>query len=343
MNSYYKNYDFIEFKNLLKAATKCMRGVRWKTSVTSYEMNKLKNTTKLVNELMSDEYRISDYQVFEIYEPKKRTILATKLRDRQVQRSLCDNYLYDEITRHFIYDNCACQKGKGTHFAVNRLKIHLQKMYRTKKSNNFYYLKCDIHHFFESINHEMLKNILNKKVRNDRCRKMIFEIIDSFGESGLGLGSQVSQLLALLYIDPLDHYIKEKLHIKHYVRYMDDFILLHEDKEYLNHCNKEIQKFLDDYKLTLNSKTCLQPIKKSVVFLNFRYCVSDSGKVTISSSKKKIAQRRRKLKKIINLYHKNKLTKNDVKLTLRGMLAHLNKYNTIKERNQLIEIYLSSI
>lgn len=332
MGNDFNEYEFLEFGNLYTSLKKCCKNVRWKTSVTQYEHNGLKNTTKIINEVNDHKYRLSKYQVFEIYEPKQRTILATKIKDRHLQRSLCDNYLYKEITRHFIYDNCACQLNKGTHFAIRRLKAHLQKLYHKHKHNNGYYLKCDIHHFFESINHEKLKELLIKNVRNNTCRKFVFEIIDSFGKRGLGLGSQVSQLLALLYLDPLDHFIKEKLHIKHYIRYMDDFILIHTDRNYLNYCLKEITKWLVEHDLTLNSKTCLQPLHKGVIFLNFKFMLTNSGKTIITSSKVKIHRRKRKLHKIMGLYNKNILTIYDVFATASGMLAHLEKYNTYKEQ-----------
>ena len=337
---FYEN-EYLNFKNMLKALQKCCENVRWKTSVTQYEVNRLKNTSKLIKSVKNGTYKLSNYQVFEIFEPKQRTIMATKIKDRHLQRSLCDTYLYKEITRHFIYDNCACQKGKGTHFAINRLKIHLRRFYNKNKTNKGYYLKCDIRHFFESINHKKLKELLNKKVRNDKCREIVYEIIDSFGirQTGLGLGSQVSQLLALLYLDPLDHYIKEVLKIKHYIRYMDDFILIHDDKEYLKYCLQQIQKWLKEHGLSLNNKTCLQPIKKPVVFLNFKFILTNTGKVIITTCRKRLIQRRRKLKKIIGLYYKERLTLEDVLNTVKGMLAHIDKYNTVKEHNKLVSIY----
>lgn len=334
----FNNREFLTFKNMLTALRKCCRNVRWKTSVTQYEMNGLKNTVKLIESVKSGEYELSEYQQFKIFEPKERNILATRIKDRQIQRSLCDNYLYHEITRHFIYDNCACQIGKGTNFAINRMKTHLQKYYRHEKSNCGYYLKCDIHHFFESINHDKLKSLLESKVRNKECRSMIFEIIDSFGDVGLGLGSQVSQLLALLYLDPLDHYIKETLMIKHYIRYMDDFILIHNDRRYLSECLRKITLWLKHYDLELNSKTCLQPLKKSITFLNFKFAITDSGKVITTSCKKRSAFRMRKLKAIIRLFEDKQLSKQDVYNTANGMIAHLKRYNTYRERDNIIRI-----
>ena len=127
--------DYLNFSNLLKALRKTCRNVRWKTSITQYELNGLKNSVKLINSATNKTYKISGYRVFQIYEPKKRTIMATRIKDRHLQRSLCDNYLYKCLTKSFIYDNCACQVGKGTHFAIKRMGTHLHKFYRRNKSN----------------------------------------------------------------------------------------------------------------------------------------------------------------------------------------------------------------
>lgn len=123
------------FGNLYKAMHKCKHNVMWKDSVAGFVKNGLKNCAKLNRELMGGTYQISKYSVFVIHEKKTRTIVSTRIRDRVFQRSLCDNYLYDELTRHFIYDNCACLIGKGTDFARDRLKCHLQKFYRKHGRN----------------------------------------------------------------------------------------------------------------------------------------------------------------------------------------------------------------
>ena len=112
---------------MYKGLKRSCKNVRWKTSVTQYEINGLKNTAKLIRDIKNGKYKLSKYQEFEIFEPKRRHITATRIKDRQVQRSLCDTTLYDLLTKSFIQDNCACQKGKGTVFAMKRLKKRLQR------------------------------------------------------------------------------------------------------------------------------------------------------------------------------------------------------------------------
>ena len=324
-----------------KALRKSCNNVRWKASVTSFEMHGLKNTIKTMIEIDKGKYKLLKYSEFTITEPKERNIKATRIRDRQVQRCLCDNYLYAAFTRSFIYDNCACQVGKGTDFALNRLKVHLQKQYR-KSGNDFYYLKCDIHHFFESIDHEKLKEFVKKRVKFDLELSLVFQVIDSFGNRGLGLGSQLSQLLALLYLNELDHIIKEKLHMKHYVRYMDDFCIFSNSKDELVKCLDFIKTYLKSIGLELNKKTTIQPIYRNMKFMNWKFTVTETGKVLMIQDRRKIRDKRKKLNKMVNLVMTNKMKPEYFEQSLNGIIAHIekgNSYTIIKEFKNYIKMF----
>lgn len=115
------------FDSLYKAMKKCKKNVMWKDSVQGYYKNGLVNIHELRKSLLDGKYKIDKYTEFKIFEPKERNIVATRLKDRVFQRSLCDNYVYEAITKSFIYDNCACQKNKGTEFGRKRMKAHLQR------------------------------------------------------------------------------------------------------------------------------------------------------------------------------------------------------------------------
>ncbi len=330
---------YLTFQNLYKGLKKSCRNVRWKTSVTQYEINGVKNTAKLINELKMDKYKISEYQVFHIFEPKPRKICATRIKDRQFQRSLCDNYVYRELTKHFIYDNCACQIGKGTLFAVNRMKTHLHKFYRRNRSVSGYYLKCDIHHFFDSIRHDNAKDAIDKRIPDLTARNYIYQIIDSFdGDTGIGLGSQVSQLIALSVLDDLDHIIKEKLHIKHYVRYMDDLVLIHEDRKHLEYCLEAIRDHLSDIGLELNDKTSLQPIRHGITFLHWKFILTETGKVVMTQEKSRSKRRKRKLRKMVNLAKSGNMKYDVIDNSLMGINAHLSHGNCWSEIRDLYKI-----
>ena len=295
-----KNYfdDAISYGNMRKALNRCCRGVRWKDSVAGYELHAPQNTHKLIDSIRNGTYKISPYQHFTIYEPKKREIVATRIADRQVQMALCMAGLYDDITEHFIYDNCACQTGKGTDFAIKRVKVHLERFYR-EHGKNGWVLKCDVHHFFPETRHDIAKAAIRKRVADPRACEMVCAIIDSFeGDKGIGLGSQISQLVELAVLDDLDHFIKERLRIKNYVRYMDDFLLIHEDKEYLQECREEIRDKLAEVGLELNEKTTIYPIRQGVKFLQWRFIITDTGKIVLRMNGKKIGRERRRLKKL---------------------------------------------
>lgn len=291
--------EAMTYGNLRRALNRCCRNVRWKDSVVGYELHAPQNTHRLLQSIQDCTYRISPYQRFIIYEPKRREIVATRIADRQVQMALCMGGLYEDITEHFIYDNCACQTGKGTDFCLKRIKKHMCDFYR-KHGKDGWVLKMDIHHFFPSTRHDVAKAAIAKRVGDEKARDCVFDVIDSFGgDVGIGLGSQISQLVELAVLDDLDHFIKERLGIKHYVRYMDDLVLIHEDKEYLKYCWKEIEKQLNAIGLELNEKTTMYPLKQGVKFLQWRFIITDTGKIDMKISSKKMGKQRRKIKKIL--------------------------------------------
>lgn len=322
-------YEYLDFRNMYKGLKRSCKNVRWKTSITQFEMNGLKNTAKSIRNIKTGKYKLSKYQKFTIYEPKLRHITATRIVDRQIQRSLCDTTVYNLLTKPFIYSNAACQKGKGTDFALKDFKKQLQKHYRHFGTDG-YYLKCDIHHFFENINHDVLKQKLSRRIQDNHILFMLFAVIDSFGDRGLGLGSQISQLLALFYLDELDHIIKEKLKIKTYTRYMDDFILVSESKETLLNAKQVIIQHLNSLKLSLNHKTTLQRLSFGIMYLNWKFVITNSGKVLMLINRKRETKRRHKLKHLLYIYEDNELDYLEFYSIVQSMVAHLNKGNTYK-------------
>lgn len=294
-----KTYEEIITYNCLKEGLrKSCLGVMWKDSVASYRLNAVKNTWKLRQDLLNGTYEIMPYHVFHITEPKEREIIATRIRDRQFQRSLCDNYLTEAMTKGFIHDNCACQIGKGIAFAHKRMGVHLRR-YFNKNGNDGWVLQCDIRKYFPSTPHVTAKAAVRKRVDDDRVYQHVADIIDSFdGDHGIGLGSQTSQLIELAILDDLDHFIKERLGIRHYLRYMDDFILIHSDRPVLEDALQEIRWKVIALGLELNPKTQIYPLKRGIKFLRWRYLLTDSWKVVRRMDKRSITRERRRLKKI---------------------------------------------
>lgn len=318
----------ISFEELYKGLNKSSRNVKWKDSVATYYGNALRNTYKLRQDLLNGKYTISQYRRFTIKEPKEREIVATRIKDRQFQRSLCDNILYPQLTRSFIRDNCACQRDKGVDDALNRLDTHLHRYYRHHGAQGWV-LKCDIHHYFAETQHEVAKTAVRKRVSDREACYHVEKIIDSFGgKKGIGLGSQVSQLVELAVLDDFDHWVKERMKVKYYLRYMDDFILIHNDIVFLEDCLREIKEKLAALGLVLNAKTHIHPLKQGIVFLKWRFILTSTGKVIRRASKQLIVKERRKLKKLQRLVILGNCSLDDMRANFESWRANARRGNT---------------
>jgi len=321
------------FRSLYKAMHKCKKNVMWKDSVSGYVKNGLVNCYKLRRQLLNDTYKIDKYSVFTIHEPKKREIVSTRMKDRVFQRSLSDNYLYEAITKSFIYDNHACQVGKGTSKARDRLACHMQRYFR-KNGMEGYVLKCDISNYFGSTPHDVAKTATSSKIESDWVKHHTDKIIESFNQGeipdvGMGLGSQITQLTQLAVLNKMDHLIKERLGIKQYIRYMDDFILIHKDKDYLKYCLAEINAHVASLGLKLSTKkTQIFPLKQGVKFLGFTFHLTETGKVIRRLTKENVAHEKRKLKRMRKLVAEGVLTKEHVDECYASWKAHAKQGNT---------------
>lgn len=317
-----------DFDNLYKAMLSCRKNVMWKDSVSGYVKNGLANTYKLQKSIENGTYKLDKYTTFKIYEPKERDIVSTRFKDRVFQRSLCDNYFYNTMTKSFIYDNCACQEGKGTEFARKRLIRHLQRFYR-KRGTGGWILKADLKNFFGSTPHKLAYEAVLKRSDDDWVGAEVKKIIDSFNqgqdpEIGMGLGSEITQIIQLAVLDDFDHFIKEKLRIRHYVRYNDDFILIHEDKEYLQECRIKIRAWMESKGLTLSKKkTQLFRVTQGIKFLGFKFRLTETGKVVMTLLPEKLSHERRKLRKLVKRVKEGHMTKADADKCYRSWKAHV--------------------
>jgi RNA-directed DNA polymerase len=290
-------------------------------------------------------YFISPYKTFYIYEPKERRVDALTYKDRIVQHCLCDYYLTPLYDKRLIYDNAATRIGKGTDFSRNRLKHFYYDYFNKHKNNKGYVLKCDIHHFFESIDHDVLKEILSKDIDDKDILNILYKIIDSYSfeeNKGLPIGNQTSQIFAIIYLDELDRVIKEKFRIKYYIRYMDNFILVHESCEYLKEILKSIKKLLKDkYKLELNKKTRIYKLEESVEFLGFSYKLLDNQKVLMRLNVKRRKRFLKNMKIKVLLYKDKKINKTKLYETLNSYLEHVSKGNNNVFANKIraLKIY----
>lgn len=300
----------IGFEALYDSMEKCRKGVLWKDSVAHYHLNGLEETLKLERQLKSNTYKAAKPMSFKVTYPKERDIVSIAFRDRVYQRSLNDIVLYPAMTKSFIYDNCACQKGKGTDFARERLKCHLQRYFR-KHGATGYVLQCDIKGYYPNMRHDVICDVFREKLdpwSYSRVEKVLTEQYE--GEVGFNPGSQMVQIAGISALDKIDHYIKERLHIKHYMRYMDDFILIHEDASYLEYCKKQIQKKLSEIGFSLHErKTRIYPLSDGITMLGFTFRLSQTGKVTMLIKSKNVRSERRKLFRLVQLVKRDIIPK----------------------------------
>lgn len=295
MSSEYEKIS--NYESLYQAHKKARLGKQATREVILYETRLTENLEKLRFHLERHTYQIRGYRKFRIFDPKEREIQALSYGDRIVQHSLCDNVLGPYLERHLIYDNSACRKGKGTHFALDRLTCFLRKYYRSNGSNG-YILKCDVRKYFNSIDHEVLGQKIRRMDLPDDVKWLLDKIIGSYEyeeRKGLPMGNQTSQWFALYYLDSLDRLVKEKLRIRYYSRYMEDMILIHPSKEYLQECLARMREHLEgELKLAFNEKTQIHAIRQGVDYLGFHFYLTETGKVirTLRQSGKKRLKRK---------------------------------------------------
>lgn len=285
--------------------------------------------------LINKTYTVSSYGEFIIYEPKKRIVKSGSFKDKIVQHSLCDNVLLPEAGKHFIENNFAGQIGKGTLFGLDHLRDDMLQFY-TEYGIKGYVLKCDITKFFYTIDHKILKDIIQKYFSDEDILWLCDLFIDSTKEDiGIPLGNQISQVFALMYLDGLDHLITEKLQIKYYGRYMDDFYLIHEDKKYLEYCLAVIQNYIHSLKLTLNGKTQIIPFKNGINFLGFHTYVTRDGKAI----RKLKGENKRKIKKRLlrnsELVKSGRMTKEKFYESYNSWRNHASHGNCVKLIHQM--------
>ena len=334
------NYDAVfTFDNLYRSYKKCCLGVGWKASTQRYKVNAIVNVYNALRTLQAGKFKSNGFYEFpRVERGKLRQIKSVHISERVVQRCLCDYALVPMLSRSFIYDNGACMAGKGIHFAVNRLVCHLQRHFR-KHGTNGYALVFDFSKFYDRILHEPLKQIIDKEYTDTRLAGLVKQLVDDFGDIGLGLGSQISQACALRYPNRLDHYIKEVLHIKGYARYMDDGYLMHESKEYLQKCLSDIRRICDKFGIKLNEKkTQIVKISRGITFLQRRFILTDTGKVIIKPRPRGIVKMRRKLRTFKRWLDEGRMTFADITtsfVSFKGHLKHCNAYGIITRLNAL--------
>ncbi|MBR0428086.1 MAG: RNA-directed DNA polymerase [Clostridia bacterium] len=256
--------NIYKMENIQAAFNEVCKNTKNKRKVDNYKQYKCIYISRIYNILKDKSYKVGPYNIFTIYEPKERRIVSQNLQDKIVNHLVSRYILYPALMSCLIPENIASIKDRGTKEGLRLAKLYHQKC--KIKYGTYYILKCDISKFFASIDKEILKTKLQKKIKDKDALDIVYKIIDS-EENGLGIGNMTSQVLAVFYLNDLDYYIKEDLKIKYYVRYQDDFLLFHESKDYLKKCFLFIQKFLEKEHLVLNRKSRLYKSTNHFIFL----------------------------------------------------------------------------
>ena len=237
------------FTNLFSAWQDFKKRKKKKKDVAEFASNLIHNLSVLENDLLSLNYKHGGYFHFKISDPKPRDIHKALVRDRVIHHAIY-RVLYPYFDPKFIYDSYSCRINKGTHRALYRFENFIRKVSKNN-TKTCWILKCDIQKFFANINHQILKKILEKHIKDRNIIWLLSQVINSFSarpdlEVGLPLGNLTSQLLVNIYMNEFDQFMKRELKVKYYVRYADDFVVLHNEKEYLFILLQYIVVFLKD-------------------------------------------------------------------------------------------------
>jgi retron-type reverse transcriptase len=251
----HKYNDIISAQNLLLAWKEFSVGKTNRVDVQEFQMRLSDNIFDLHYALKSKTYTHSKYLAFKVNDPKPRDIHKASVRDRLLHHAIY-RILYPFFNNIFIADSFSCRLGKGTHRAVKRLNSFYRKVSKND-TKQVWVLKCDIRKFFDSINHEVLLSILDSYIEDKEIMELLNKIISSFYKKevgcGLPLGNLTSQLLVNIYMNVFDQFVKHKLKAEYYIRYSDDFVILSDNRKWLEDILIEIDRFLlERLKLSLH-------------------------------------------------------------------------------------------
>ncbi len=280
-----------------------------KKKILEFERNKIEYLLSIKYLLESGEYNGGRYSIFLVYKPKIRVVMSQSVYDKIINHYIARFILTPKLEKFLNNRNCATRKNMGTSYAIELLKNDIESF---KMYDKFYFLKLDINKFFYSIDHlvliNLIKNDLNdeelnivKIILNSTNHSYINKVIENYENKlgielpkyyynkGLPIGNMTSQFLSIFYLSRLQHYIRHDLHLK-FVNYMDDYVILHQDKEYLKKCfNIIISKLKNEYKLDINkSKTFINRSSIGINFLGYNFKVIDNKTIiSLSNSSKK--------------------------------------------------------
>ena len=303
--------DLYDINNIINMTDKVLSKVKNKERREKFYLYYSEHIINIKKRLESNNINLGKYNIFLITDPKCRVIMSQSIEDKVINHLIAEYLLVRVFENRYIDSMCATRVGKGSGYATKLMKKYLNEI--KLKNNKFYILKLDIKKYFYNIDHNILKRILKDNIKDKDALSILFKVIDSTNESyineriiklkekrinhlsneklisetreiplyeydkGCGIGDQTSQAFGLIYLNEICHFIKEELHIKYLINYMDDFVIIHEDKKYLENCLDVIRdKLFNDYKLELSRKTRIYNMKEGIEFLGYRYIIKNN-------------------------------------------------------------------
>ena len=328
-----KYYEYLSYEKLMEAHNKSKKGKGYRKETILFNLKQEEYIMWLYEKLKDKTYQHGGYTEFYVTEPKLRKIEKSRYIDRIVHRWVVDNFLEPAFVPQFITNSYACLKGKGMHKAA----IYVQKTMQHCKRiwGEYYILKMDVAKYFDNINKNILLSILERKIKDKDLLWLIKQILFAQKrEKGLEIGNYTSQMFANIYLNEVDQYIKHKLKIKYYCRYLDDSIILVKTKEEAKKDLKKIKEFLkENLELELNKKTQIFKNKQGVNFCGYkineyRMKLRDKGKREL---KKKVKYLKNKIKQ-------GKMTSKEAKKYLAGHMGYIKYANVNNLTNKLFYI-----
>lgn len=316
-------FKHITYENIISTWNIVRKTCKNKKAIFRYHVNKNTTNYNLYQILLNCSYKPYPFRLFLIFEPKPRLVMSQTVGDKIVNHFVAKYYLLPYLEKKLIDSNVATRKGKGSKYAEKLLIDYINTIRIREFDKEIYALKIDVSKYFYNISHELLLKMLSKDISDINVLNIIKTIIDEtdkpyinetieklnnqygtnipFYKKGVGLsiGAMTSQFLAIYYLNGLDHFIKESLGCKYYIRYMDDFVILSTNKEKLKELLKIIELKLESLRLQINPKSCITSLNTGITFLGYKYII-ENGKFVVSyrnKTIKKITQKLRDLKK----------------------------------------------
>lgn len=320
-----------EFSALYDSMWKCRCGKLKKASVARFVTHGIEETLKLEKEIREGTYKPRKPKTFTLTYPKVRPCSSIHIRDRIVQRSLNDNVIYPQMTQSFIWDNMACQKGKGTTKAMDRLNVFLHRYYiNNGNSNEGWVWQFDVQGYYRNMRHDDARECFSKRLEKDTVENAERWLQRQYPyKIGYEPGSQMVQILGISLLNPFDHAAKEKVRAKFYERYMDDGFVISNNKEFLEECHKMMSEELDKFDMHFHpDKTRIYPLSDGIKILGFTFKLTETGKVIRLINSENVKHERKKIVRMAHKVAKGEITVKKYWECINAWKAHAELGNT---------------